>query len=141
MTKEYTNDLSIEDVSVGDESPELVVEDLERQDFVRYAGASGDFNPIHYSEPFAKAAGNPSVFGQGMFTAGVLSHMVSDWVGLENLRSFSTRFIEKVWPEDNITARGEVTEVDEDEKRLEADLWVENQDGTRVLQGSLVAEL
>jgi peroxisomal enoyl-CoA hydratase 2 len=140
MTDKYADTLYIEDVSVGDSSPEVIVEDLERPDFVRYAGASGDFNPIHYSEPFAKSAGNPSVFGQGMFTAGVLSHMVSEWVGLQNLRSYSARFVDRVWPEDTITTRGEVTEVN-DGGRIQADVWVENQEGTRVIEGSIVAEL
>ncbi|WP_350356163.1 MaoC/PaaZ C-terminal domain-containing protein [Halorarius halobius] len=61
-------------MEVGRTSPEVVVEDLEQQDFVKYAGASGDLNPVHYDEPYARVLGNPSVFGQGIFTAGVTMH-------------------------------------------------------------------
>ena len=50
-------------------------------DFVRYAGASGDFNPLHYDEATARAAGFRSVFAQGMFSAGVLGAYVADWFG------------------------------------------------------------
>ena len=61
--------LFFEDVQEGGAVPPFVVERLARMDLVRYAGASGDFNPIHTDEEFARAAGNPSVFGHGMLTA------------------------------------------------------------------------
>src|SRR2546422_9223097 len=70
-----------EDVQEGDQAPEWsLAEPLERQHFVRYAGASGDFNPLHYDDGFATRVGFPSVIAQGMFTAGGLSHYVRGWV-------------------------------------------------------------
>ena len=141
MTQLYADTLHIEDVSEGDAGPEIQSDVLERPDFVKYAGASGDFNPIHYSEPYAKGAGFDQVFAQGMFTAGFLSHMVADWVGLDNLDSYRTRFVSQVWPDDVITTGGEITEVDEDSGQIQADVWVENQDGTRVIDGSMSATL
>jgi acyl dehydratase len=143
MTDEYENELYAEDVSVNDTGPELVVEDLERKDFVKYAGASGDFNPIHYDEPYAKEAGNPSVFGQGMCTAGYTAHMVSDWFGLENIRKFGVRFRARVWPGDTVTVSGEVTDVtrEDDHATVEAEIATENDDGDTLITGTVVAEL
>ncbi len=97
-------------VAVGDtrsfETPEL-----SRANFVRYAGASGDFNPIHFDESFARAAGLPGVFGQGMFTAGVLSRVVSSWFGPAAVKRYAVRFATRVWPGDTVQCRGEVTRV------------------------------
>lgn len=85
MTDEWSTPLAAGDVEVGDAGPELVVEDLEREDFVRYAGASGDFNPIHYDVPYAHEAGHPDVIAQGMLTAGFAAHLAADWFGLANV--------------------------------------------------------
>ncbi len=80
-----------EDVQEGGAVPPFVVERLTRMDLVRYAGASGDFNPIHTDEEFARAAGNPSVFGHGMLTAAFVGKCVTDYVGADNLRRFKVR--------------------------------------------------
>ncbi|HJW69170.1 MAG TPA: MaoC/PaaZ C-terminal domain-containing protein, partial [Candidatus Binatia bacterium] len=89
--------------------PPFVVEDLTRTDLVRYAGASGDFNPIHHDEHFARAAGNPTVFGHGMLTAGLVARCITDFVGAGNLRRYKVRFATRVWPGDTITCAGRVT--------------------------------
>jgi acyl dehydratase len=83
--------LHFEDVNVGDTAPEAS-HTLTRTDFVKYAGASGDFNPIHHDEVKAKAAGQPSVFGHGMFSMGLLGRVITDWVGLATLRRYQVRF-------------------------------------------------
>jgi acyl dehydratase len=70
-----------ETLAVGDEAPRLVVEDVSRTHFVRYAGASGDFNPMHHDDTVATSVGNPSVFGHGMLTAGLMARVVKDWFG------------------------------------------------------------
>ena len=142
MTDAYEEDLLAESISVGDTGPEIVIEDLKREDFVRYAGASGDFNPIHYDEPYAKGAGNPSVFGQGMCTAGYAAHMVSDWFGLENIRTFRVRFQARVWPGDTVTVSGEVTDVTREDEgaTVEAEITVKNDDET-LITGTTVAKL
>jgi len=67
--------------SVGDTLTN-VAENLEQADFVKYAGSSGDVNPIHYGEPYAKEIGYDAVFGQGMFTTGVASRIVWEALGL-----------------------------------------------------------
>lgn len=135
--------LTAQTVAVGDAGPELVVEDLERKDFVKYAGASGDFNPLHYDEPYARESGNESVFGQGMLTAGYVARMVTDWFGLDRITTFSVRFQAQVWPGDTITVTGEVTEVTETDNRavVSADLVALNQADDAVITGSVTANL
>jgi acyl dehydratase len=79
--------------------------------FVRYAGASGDFNPMHYDDALARSAGYPSVFSQGMHSAALLAAYAVDWLGAPNVRRFRARFSEQVWPGDVLTCSGEVTAV------------------------------
>ncbi|WP_395108028.1 MaoC/PaaZ C-terminal domain-containing protein [Actinomadura sp. SCN-SB] len=86
---------------------------LTTQMFVRYAGASGDFNPMHYDDVQARGAGYPSVFAQGMLSAGLLAGYAVDWLGAENVRRFRVRFREQVWPGDMLTCSGRVTAVEE----------------------------
>jgi len=97
-------------IEVGD-AKELVVENLDRQDFVKYAGASGDFNPIHYAEPFAESAGYPSVFGQGMLVAALASNVVTEWFGVASLEGFRVRFEGQVWPGDTVSVTGTVASI------------------------------
>lgn len=91
-------------VKEGDTAPEQRHE-LTRTDLVMYAGASGDFNPMHHDEVKATAAGFPSVFGHGMFSAGFLAKAVTDYVGIGNLRHYKVRFVKQTWPGDDLTAR------------------------------------
>ena len=143
VTDAYRTPLTGDRVALGDEASPVVVKNLERRDFVKYAGASGDFNPIHYDEPYATAAGNESVFAQGMLTAGFAAHAVADWLGLANVRTYTVRFQARVFPGDTVTASGVVTDVERTDETtvVVADLAVTNQDGTEVLSGSATAEL
>lgn len=143
MTDAYEQQLTADDVSVGDTGSEVVVEDLEREDFVRYAGASGDFNPIHYDDPYARDAGNESVFAQGMLTAGFASHMISDWFGLDRIERFTVRFQERVFPGDTITVTSVITDVADGDADVSvtADLEAKTDDGDVVLSGETVARL
>ena len=130
---------STADVSVGDPGPRIVVSDLERRHFVQYAGASGDFNPIHYDEPYARAAGNPSVFGQGMLTAGIASRVVTDWVGLEAVDSFDVRFQSRVFPGEDVIADGEVTAVEADTVTIDLEARTDRRE--TLLSGTATATL
>lgn len=78
---------------------------------VRYAGASGDFNPMHYDDPLARSAGYPSVFAQGMLSAALLATFAADWLGADNVRRYQVRFREQVWPGDVLTCGGEITAI------------------------------
>lgn len=136
-------DTYFEDVQEGDEAPVWKIENLTRTHFVRYAGASGDFNPMHHDDTVATTVGYPSVFGHGMFTAGVLSHYVTDWVGLGNLRRFRVRFTGQVYPGDTLACSAKVTRKykEGDESRIECDLAVANQEGKVILTGGATAAL
>src|SRR5439155_9375451 len=89
--------LYFEDVNEGDEGPSISHE-LTRTDLVMYAGASGDFNPMHTDEVKAKEAGLPSVFGHGMFSAGFLATAITNYVGLGTLKRYKVRFAKQTWP-------------------------------------------
>lgn len=133
--------LSFSDVKEGDEIPAFVVEKITRTDIVKYAGASGDFNPIHHDETFAKASGYPGVFAHGMLGAGFLSKCVTDYVGVPNLRLYRVSFRSQVWPGDTLTCKGRVTRKFEEkgEQRIEGELTATNQKGEVAVQGSFVA--
>ena len=121
--------------------PPVVVENLTRTDLVRYAGASGDFNPIHHDETFARAAGNPTVFGHGMLTAGFVARCLTDFVGAGNLRRYKVRFATRVWPGDTITCTGTVTrcyEVD-GETLIDGECVATNQKGETAVTGTFTA--
>lgn len=86
----------------------FVVGPLTRTDFVRYQGASGDMNPLHHDEVFARAAGYEAPLAIGMLNAGLLATYATDWLGAEAIRRFRIRFRDRVWPGDTITCTGTV---------------------------------
>ncbi|MGZ4690398.1 MAG: MaoC/PaaZ C-terminal domain-containing protein [Acidimicrobiia bacterium] len=99
-----------DDLQVGTAPEPRTVGPLNRTDFVRYQGASGDFNPIHHDEEFAQAAGYPTVFSVGMLQAGILATFATDWLGADNVRRFGVQFREQVWPGDRLVCSGSVVE-------------------------------
>lgn len=135
--------LYFEDVKEGDELPPFTVENLTRGDFVKYAGASGDFTPLHYDQTFVESAGIPTVFAMGMLNAGILSRLVAEYAGLENLRKYKVRFATRVWPGDSVTCKGKVTRkvVEDGERIIEGDVQALNQKGEVAIQGSFRAAL
>ena len=134
--------LFFEDVSEGDAAPEFSHE-LGRTDLVVYAGASGDFNPMHHDEVAAQAAGLPSVFGHGMFTMGLLGKALTDYVGVGNLERYNVRFTQQTWPGETLTTKVRVArKCDEDGvHKVELECSVVNQEGAVKVQGSAVAVL
>jgi acyl dehydratase len=117
----------------------LVVGPLTVTDFVRYQGASGDMNPIHHDEEFAKASGFPTVFAVGMLNAGILGTYLTDWLGAANVRRFHVQFRALVWPKDELTVA--VTSVsertgDNGEALLDVESTVTRQTGDIAIKGS-----
>jgi acyl dehydratase len=125
----------------GTAGPHASVGPLTRTDIVRYAGASGDFNPIHHDEEFARSAGMPSVFGIGMHSAGLLGQYLARWVGLPNVRRFGVRLTGQVWPGDTLTLDGRVERVEDggDERVAQIQLTVTRQTGDVVVKGTATA--
>jgi acyl dehydratase len=115
----------------------LVIGPLTRTDLVRYQGASGDFNPIHHDEPFAKAAGMPAPLSLGMLQAGLMATWATNWLGAEAVRRFKVRFAAPVFPGDTVTCSGTVErEYSVDgEGRVDLELFCHTQDGTLAVKG------
>jgi acyl dehydratase len=129
------------DLTVGQGHEAVVVENLSRTQIVMYAGASGDFNPIHHDETFAtQVAGYPSVFAHGMLSMGLTGRLLTDWLGDGVLREFGVRFVRQVWPGDTLTAKGTVTSIGPD-GRVAIELVTTNQRGEPVIAGDAVAIL
>jgi acyl dehydratase len=128
--------ISAADVAVGTELPAQVYR-ITRADLVRYAGASGDFNPIHWNERIATAVGLPDVIAHGMFTMALAGRAVTDWTGDPTaLVEYNVRFGRPVVvPDDDrgaeVTVTGKVGAV-LDDGRLRVDLTVTS-DGEKVL--------
>ena len=136
--------LSASKLKVGDTHTARLVEDLKRTQIVQYAGASGDYNPLHTDEVFAtKVAGYPSVFAHGMLSMGATGRVLTDWVGDGRLTKYGVRFVNQVWPGDTLTATATVDAVREEDGTWFADLSVVtlNQDGDMVVKGSATARL
>lgn len=135
--------LYFDDVREGMEIPELKVPGITRTMIVKYAGASGDFNPIHHDELYAIRAGNDRVFAMGMLTAGILGKMITDWVGVGALRSYKTRFVQRLWPGDDVVCKGKVVRMyrEGDEDLIEAEVSALNQRGEVLIRGSFTAAL
>src|SRR4029079_1695118 len=125
------------EISIGDEQ-RTEFPALSRTMFVKYAGASGDFNPMHHDDTIATQVGNPSVFGHGMLTMGLLARGVKDWFGPEAIRRFQVRFSKQVWPGDTLTCTATVTGKREEdgEKLVDLECAVTNQEGVQVLTGT-----
>ena len=118
----------------------VVVENLTRTQIVQYAGASGDYNPIHTDEVFAtQVAGYPSVFAHGMLTMGMTGRMLTDLVDDGRLTKFGGRFTSQVWPGDDLTTTATVEDVHDD--TVDLAVVTTNQDGAEVFSGHATARI
>lgn len=100
-------------VAVGDSHPPRILGPLTQTDIVRFAGAGGDFNPLHHDVEFAATAGFERPIAMGQMQAGMLAGWVSDWLGVEHLRSIEVRFVAPLAIGDTLTLTGEVTAIEE----------------------------
>ena len=92
------------DLKVGNTHEAVVIDTVTRTHIVKYAGAGGDFNPLHHDDTVAQSmAGYPSVFAHGMFSMGLTGRMLTDWLGPTALKKFGVRFTKQVWPGDTLT--------------------------------------
>jgi acyl dehydratase len=139
----------LREVAIGHTFETVVVEDLKRTQIVQYAGASGDYNPLHTDEIYTtKIAGYPSVFAHGMLTMGLTGQAIAGLVGLENLLRFGVRFTAQVWPGDTLTVRSSVARIFEDDGAPVAEFSVStvaqstaNGEGREVMSGYAHARL
>ena len=126
-----------EKVAVGDLAP-VRRHLLTRTDLVRYAGASGDFNPMHHDELLATAAGQPSVFGHGMFSMGFLGSALTGWVGPGRVVRYAVRFSRQTWPGETLVTEVVVTAKREEGTRqlIEVDCSLANELGEQKVIGT-----
>lgn len=136
--------LKASELEVGQTFSQTLVEDLKRTQLVQYAGASGDYNPLHTDEVFAtQVAGYPTVFAHGMLTMGMTGKLVTDTVGDGRLTKYGVRFKAQVWPGDTLTSEATVREIREEggQQLVDLDLVTKNQDDVVVLTGAATARI
>lgn len=136
--------LKASELKVGDIYEEQVATNLSRTQIVQYAGASGDYMPLHSDEVYAREiAGYPGVFAHGMLSMGATGVMLTNWVGDGRLTKYSARFTRQVWPGDDLIARATVTEIHEEDgyQVAELDVVTVNQDDQPVINGKATARL
>ncbi|MGM0928597.1 MAG: MaoC family dehydratase [Actinomycetota bacterium] len=122
--------VELNELTVGQDIGSRAIE-ISRADLVRYAGASGDFNPIHWNGRFAEQVGLPGVIAHGMFTMGAAVQLVTDWIGNPAaVVDYQTRFTKPVLVEDvdgpgaSIEVSGAVGAIDSDNGTARVDLTV-----------------
>jgi acyl dehydratase len=126
------------ELSVGDRYEATVVQELSRTQIVMYAGASGDYNPLHTDEVYATTvAGYPSVIAHGQLTMGLTAKVITGWIDDGELGGFGVRFKQQVWPGDTLTANATVSAIeDQDGSRMvELEVSTVNQHGEPVMTG------
>ena len=132
--------LSASKLNVGDTHTARLVEDLKRTQIVQYAGASGDYNPLHTDEVFTtKVAGYPSVFAHGMLTMGMTGKMLTNYVGDGRLTKYGVRFTNQVWPGDTLDSTATVKAIHDG--LVELAVETKNQDGVTVVSGYAEARI
>jgi acyl dehydratase len=148
MTTEATNTRTAteryyEDVQVGDAIPPLVKPPITHLQLVRYAGASGDFNPLHTDPEVGETLGFGGIIAHGMLIMGFVGQMLSDYIGPDALNSFGVRFKGMTRLGDAITCTGTITEKYEEngEGRIAGKVQAADQTGNVKVTGTFVATL
>ena len=136
--------LRLSDLKIGDSFSEQVCKNLSRTQIVQYAGASGDFNPIHHDQLYTEhVAGYPSVFAHGMLTMGMTGKMLTNHIGDGRLISFGVRFTAQVFPGATLTATATVTDIRQENGMEIVDLVISTVDekNVEVIKGNASARL
>jgi len=138
-----TNRPTFETINTGDAPLPLVCGPLTRTQFVRYAGASHDFNPNHHDEVYAVANGNKAVFGMGMLAGGYCARLLTDWLGDGSLQRLRIRFASRFWPGDVLTCTARVVGKREADGKglVDCEFSAVNQDSHAVIRGDATAAL
>ena len=133
---------NLDNASVGDKIPDLVIEPITRSTLALYAGASGDHNPIHIDLDFAKEAGMKDVFAHGMLIMAYLGKAVTNIVPQSNLKNFSVRFSSITNIGDILTCSGEVKKIEKNnsKKTIVLDLIVLDEFGDMKISGVAIIE-
>ncbi len=132
---------SITSLAAGQDLAPLVKPAITREQLAAYAEASGDHNPIHLNDDFARMAGLDGVIAHGMLSAAFLGQFVSGWMrtleGKASLTRIKVRFSAMVRPGDVLTCKGSIKKVEQREGKthITLDIWAENQNSEKVTSG------
>jgi len=136
--------LKASELKVGDVYEEMVVKNLSRTQLVQYAGASGDYNPLHSDEVYTtQIAEYPSVFAHGMLSMGMTGKMLTNYVGDGRLKKYGVRFTAQVWPGDTLVAKATVSGLREEDGQhlVDLDVSTTNEEGLEVIKGTATARI
>ncbi len=138
-----SQEIYYEDINVGDEMPKLVKGPLQKLQHVMYAGASGDFNPLHTDDDFAKAVGLDGVIAHGMLIMGFVGQAITQWIPRKYLKRFGVRFAGMTKPGNTITVKGNVVEkrVDGNENIIKCEVLAQDENGDVKVTGHFEAAL
>ncbi len=135
--------LYYEDVVVGGEITTLAKQPTTRQ-LVMWAGASGDYNPIHYDKDFAQSRGLPGVVVHGQLAGCFLGQMVTDWIGEQGkLKKITLTYRGMNFPGETLSCKGTVTKkyVEDSQHFVVWSLWAENPKGEKTVTGTAIVTL
>jgi acyl dehydratase len=133
--------LYYEDIAAGSEIPPLVKHPTTRQ-LVMWAGASGDYNPIHYDQDFAQSRGLPGIIVHGQLVFSFLGQLMTDWIGEQgSLRKLTCSYKGMNFPGETVSAKGKIIKkyVEDGEHRVECNIWAENPKGEKTASGMSIA--
>ena len=146
--------INYDDIEVGNKMPAYTSAPITRTHLVRYAGASGDFNPLHYDQTFARMIGMKNIIAHGMLIMGIAGEAITSWIENKYLRKFNVRFLSMTEPVDwddtdntkdraTIIVKGEVVKKFEEngEKRIQCDIIAQDALGSKKLSGFFIAAL
>ncbi|MFD1032465.1 MaoC/PaaZ C-terminal domain-containing protein [Metaplanococcus flavidus] len=129
----------INELEIGDALPTIQLEPVSRLDLIKYAGASGDFNPIHTIDSDAENAGLPGIIAHGMWTMGNLAKLFTPFLDEGFIQTYSIRFKGMVFLGDIISLKAVLNEKEDGKQTFEVEAV--NQEAKRVLSGTLVFSL
>lgn len=130
---------SLAELKVGESLKEIQLDPVDRITLIKYAGASGDYNPIHTIDEEAKKVGLPGIIAHGMWTMGNLSKLFTDFYGEGFIQDYTIRFKGMVFLNDVVTLQAELAE--ENENILRFNVRAVNQNGNEVIKGDVLYHL
>jgi hypothetical protein len=146
--------INYDDIEVGNKMPVYTSAPITRTHLVRYAGASGDFNPLHHDQTFVKMIGRKNIIAHGMLIMGIAGEAITSWIENKYIRKFNARFLSMTEPADldnmentkdraTIIVSGEVVKKFEEngEKRIQCDIIAQDALGSKKLSGYFIAAL
>ncbi len=135
--------LDINTLNVGDQIPQITFDEVTQVQLIKYAGAAGDFNPIHTVPSYAIEAGLDGTIAHGMLIMGMLGKLVSDWSGVKNVSKYGVSFKSKTVPGDVLTAKGEIKKITtgEDSTLVDCKVYIEDAAGDIKVDGKITIKL